>query len=136
MGTWSHESFGNDDACDWVAQLEECTDLSFVESTLDALLAVGDEYLEAPEACEAIAAAEVVARLQGNFETHDANSKEVDAWVERVKLQPSSILIGKAHRALDRILTEPSELMELWEESEESGAWQAAIKDLKVRIGA
>jgi len=98
MGAWSHESFGNDDACDWVAQLEECNDLSFVESTLDALLAVGDDYLEAPEASQAIAAAEVVARLRGNLGTQDAYSKDVDAWVGRVRLKPSPLLIGKAHR--------------------------------------
>jgi len=66
MGAWSYESFGNDDACDWIAQLEEHNDLGFVESTLDAVLAVGDDYLEAPEACEAIAAAKVVARLRGD----------------------------------------------------------------------
>lgn len=136
MGTWSYESFGNDDACDWAAQLVEQNDLSFVESTLDALLAVGDEYLEAPEASEAIAAAEVVARLRGNFGDEDASSKDVNAWVKGVKLQPSSVLLDKACRALDRILTEPSELMELWEESENSGAWYAAVKELKARVGA
>ena len=136
MGAWSYESFGNDDACDWIAQLEEHNDLGFVESTLDAVLAVGDDYLEAPEACEAIAAAEVVARLQGHSGSTDPNSDDVDAWVERVKLQPSAILIDKACRALDRVLTEPSELLELWEEAEPSGAWQAAVEKLKVRVNA
>lgn len=62
MRAWSHESFGNDDAGDWIAQLEERNDLALVESTLDAVLAMGDDYLKAPEACEAIAAAEVVAQ--------------------------------------------------------------------------
>jgi hypothetical protein len=79
MGTWSHESFGNDDACDWVAELKEHDDFSFVESTIDALISVGDEFLEAPEACAAIAAAEVVARAQGNFGTKDDTSESVDA---------------------------------------------------------
>ena len=136
MGAWSYESFGNDDACDWIAQLEEHNDLGFVESTFDALLAVGDDYLEAPEACEAIAAAEVVARLQGRSGGQDASSENVDAWVDRVKLQPSAILIDKARRALDRILAEPSELLELWEDAEPSGAWQAEVKKLKARVSA
>jgi hypothetical protein len=136
MGAWSYESFGNDDACDWIAQLEDYDDLGFVESTLDVVLAVGDDYLEAPEACEAIAAAEVVARLQGRSGSKDSGSETVDAWVERVKLQPSPILIDKARRALDRILTEPSELLELWEEAEPSGEWQAAVKKLKARVNA
>lgn len=134
MGAWSCEVFGNDDACDWIAQLEEHSDLGFIESTFDALLAVGDEYLEAPEACEAIAAAEVVARLQGHPGKKDSGSEDADAWVERVGLQPSPVLIDKARRALDRVLTEPSELLELWEEAEPSGAWQAEVKKLKARV--
>lgn len=135
MGAWSHESFGNDDACDWAAQLEEHKDFGLVESTLDALLSVGDEYLEAPEASEAIAAAEVVARSQGNFGAQNDASENIDVWVARVKLRPSAALIDKARRALDRILTEPSELLELWEESEESEAWQDAVSELKTRVG-
>ena len=134
MGAWSHDAFGNDDACDWVSQLEEHNDLGFVESTLDALLSVGDAYLEAPEASEAIAAAEVVARSQGYFGTKDETSKDVDAWVARVNLKPPRALIDKTCRALDRILTEPSELMELWEESDESGAWQYGVKELRARV--
>jgi hypothetical protein len=134
MGAWSYESFGNDDACDWIAELEEHDDLGFVESTFDAVLAVGDDYLEAPEACAAIAAAEVVARLQGHFGRKDASSEGVDAWVERVRLQPPASLIDKACRALDRILSDPSELLELWEDAEPSGAWQAEVKNLKARV--
>jgi hypothetical protein len=134
MGAWSHESFGNDDACDWVAQLEEHDNFCFVESTLDVLLKVGGEYLEAPEASEAIAAAEVVARSQGNFGSKNDNSQNVNAWVERVNLRPPPALIDKTCRALDRILTEPSELMELWGESEESEAWQSEVKGLRARV--
>lgn len=49
MGTWSHESFGNDTACDWAYELEGITDLSVIESTIDRVLESEDEYLEAPE---------------------------------------------------------------------------------------
>jgi len=135
MGAWSHEAFGNDDAGDWIAQLEERKDLGLVESTLDAVLAIGDDYLEAPEASEAIAAAEVVARLRGRPGSADAAAEAVDAWVERVKLQVPPALTAKARRALDRILTEPSELMELWDESEDAAAWRASVEDLKARLG-
>ena len=136
MGAWSYESFGNDDACDWVAQLEEQDDFSFVESALDAVINTGSDYLEAPEACAAIAAAEVVARSQGNVGTQDEISWNVDAWLQRVKVKPSASLIGKARQALDRIQTEPSELMELWDESDDWDAWRAALKALMARVGA
>lgn len=135
MGAWSHESFGNDDACDWAAQLDEYDDLSLVEATLDAVLEAGDDDdLEAPEASEAIAAAEVVARLQGNPGAADDVPEGLDAWVERIQLLPSADLAAKARRALDRVLAAPSELMELWDESGEAEAWQASVRQLKGRI--
>jgi hypothetical protein len=134
MGAWSHESFGNDDACDWVVELEETDDLEFIASTLDAVLAIGDEYLQAPEASQAIAAAEAVARLQGNFDKRDTSTEALDEWVARVKLVPPQTLTQKAHQALDRILQEPSELLELWSDSEGSASWTQAVKDLKGRI--
>jgi hypothetical protein len=34
---------------------------------------------------------------------------------------------------LDRILEEPSELLDLWQESEEFETWRAAVQDLKAR---
>ncbi|MGZ8216812.1 DUF4259 domain-containing protein [Methylomagnum sp.] len=136
MGAWSCESFGNDDACDWVYELEESDHLDFVESTLDAVLATGDDYLEASDATRAIAAAEVIARLQGNVGLRDSYSKSADNWVDKVKLVPSANLANKARRALDRILGESSELFELWQESEESDAWVEAVTHLKERIRA
>jgi hypothetical protein len=54
--------------------------------------------------------------------------------LQRIKAKPSASLISKTGRALDRILTEPSELIELWEESEEVDAWRAAVNALKVRV--
>ncbi len=134
MGAWSHESFGNDDACDWAAQLDEYDDLSLVEATFDTVLEAGDDELEAPEASEAIAAAEVVARLQGNPGAAEDLPEGLGAWVERIQLLPSADLAAKARRALDRVLAGPSELMELWDESGESEAWQASIRELKGRI--
>jgi uncharacterized phage infection (PIP) family protein YhgE len=134
MGAWSHESFGNDDACDWAYDLEEADDLSLIESALDAVLAAGSEYLEAPEASQAIAAAEAVARLQGNFGIKDSYSETVDTWVGKVKLVPTSQLVAKTRQVLDRIIAEPSELLELWQESDESDSWLGAVSELRARI--
>lgn len=134
MGAWSHESFGNDTACDWVGDLQEGDDLAPVEAALDAVLDVGDDYLESPEACEAIAAAEVVARLQGHFGVRDAYSEGLDEWVGRIGIAPSPELASKARRALDRILVEPSELMELWDDSDDAAAWRASVDELRGRI--
>ena len=136
MGAWSHESFGNDDACDWAAELAERDDLELIAATLDAVVANGDKYLETPEASRAIAAAEAVARLQGHFGMRDGHSEPVDEWVGRVKLVPPEPLARTARRVLERILVAPSELLEIWGEAEDGDAWFDAVKDLKARIRA
>jgi hypothetical protein len=134
MGTWSHESFGNDNACDWISELQGTNDLTFIAATLEAVIAKGDAYVEAPAAEEAIAAAETISRLQGNFGTRDAYSQGLDEWVGRVKLVPPRALALKTHQVLDRILTEPSELLELWQEGNGADAWIKAVSDLRSRV--
>ena len=58
MGTWGVGSFGNDNAADWIWELEEADDLSVVEAAIARVLDGVDELVESPEAEEAIAAAE------------------------------------------------------------------------------
>jgi len=135
MGAWSHESFGNDDACDWGHELAETNDLSVIESALDSVLAIGDDYLELSEASNGIAAAEVIAQLQGNRSAAESASCEpVDEWVARVKLTPPQPLARKAHQVLDRVLQEPSEALDLWQEGKEGNRWVEAVRNLKTRI--
>jgi hypothetical protein len=134
MGAWDHTTFGNDDACDWGGDLRSCEDLSFVEETLDTVIDTGEEYLEAPECSQAIAAAEVVARLQVRFGLRNAYTESVDEWVAAHPQTVPVALAKKAHAALDRILTRPSELLELWEESDDFESWKGTVIELKSRI--
>ncbi len=127
-------AFGNDDACDWGGDLRSQEDLSFVEETLDRVIESGEEYLEAPEASEAIAAAEVVARLQGHFGIRNAYTEAVDEWVAAHPIAVPRGVAGKAHAALDRVLTRPSELLELWGESDSFQSWKDTVTELKGRI--
>ena len=134
MGTWDTGTFDNDTAADWAWTLAEQDDLSLVEAALDAVLAAGDAYLEAPEAEEALAAAEVLARLRGRWGVRNAYTEPVDTWVEAHPLVPPAALVEKAQRAIARVRTPPSELLELWEEAgDDLAAWQAALDDLATR---
>ena len=134
MGAWGTGVFDNDTACDWAGELVESSDLSRIETTLDNVLQAGSGYLEAPEAEEALAAAEVVARLQGNWGVRDVYTAPVDEWVEENNLVPPEDLTQKAIRAIDRILAPPSELLELWEETgDDLKAWKASLDDLRSR---
>ena len=80
MGAWDHTAFGNDNACDWGADLHSTDDLALIEETLDTAINAGD-YLDASMACAAIAAAEVVARLQSPSGLRNAYTKTIDAWI-------------------------------------------------------
>jgi hypothetical protein len=132
MGAWSKDSFGNDTACDWAYGLENTSDLSLVRETLQKVVD-SDEYLEAPDAEEAIAAAEVIARLKGNFGQRDSYSETTDSWVAAHPQRLPQDLVNLADQALDRILRPPSELLELWRESDEFEAWQGSVLDLRNR---
>lgn len=134
MGTWAIDSFGNDDACDWTYELERVRDLSPVEEALDAVLSCDEEGVEASDATEAIAAIEVIARLQGNWGKRSAYSERLDNWVEANKILPSVALVQKAHLAIDLILSDNSELRELWQETGDYEAWVVSVNELKNRV--
>ncbi len=134
MGTWAIDAFGNDTANDWAYELLERDDLSLLEETLDKVIEDIDDYLEAPDADEAIAAIEVMTRLQGNGGEHSAYTEEVDEWVKKIKLKPDVALIAKAKKVIDRILSADSELLELWQESDDFEEWKTYLENLKVRI--
>lgn len=136
MGAWGTGIFDNDTACDWAYTLEESDDLSVVEESLEKVISAGSEYLEAPDAEEALAAAEVIARLQGNCGDRNAYTETIDKWVSGRELKVSPELARKALSAIERVLTEPSEILELWNESEELDAWKASVSNLSSRIRA
>jgi hypothetical protein len=133
MGAWAFDSFGNDTACDWSYSFEEASDLSLVHETIQKVIDAGTEYLEAPDAEEAIAAVEVIARLKGNFGERNSYTETTDNWVKEHPQPPPQDLVDWASRALDRILQPPSELLELWQESEDFESWKKSVLDLKKR---
>ncbi len=134
MGAWSEESFGNDMACDWAGMFLDNPGMTFIEETIDVVLNE-NKYLESDEACECIAACEVVARLKGNWGLRDAYSESIDNWVETSKEKPDSNIVEKASKAIDRIVGENSELFELWSDSDELlKSWKQKMNDLQVRV--
>jgi hypothetical protein len=136
MGAWGTGIFDNYTACDWAYDLKETSDLSLIESALDKVLKVGAEYLYASEAVEALAAAETVARLKGNWGIRNSYTEKMDKWVETTRLIPQQALIEKALKAIERVLSGPSELLELWGEGEEFTVWEESVKDLGKRLSA
>jgi hypothetical protein len=104
MGTWSHETFGNDAAIDWTYELQDTHDFLLVEQPIQRVLDCGPKYLDADLAVEAVAAAEIIAKALGRGTQSDAYTEEVDAWLKSISAVPTSALRSKAHEALSHIL--------------------------------
>jgi hypothetical protein len=136
MGAWSAEPFGNDTACDWAYELPQSAGLSAIETALNNALGYEDDYLDASDGEEAIAALEVMAKLRGKGTQSDSYTEAVDAWVAQILLDAGSFhiapsLLDKAQRVLLLIQSEDSELSELWEDDSD---WDASLKALSAAL--
>jgi hypothetical protein len=136
MGAWGTDSFANDDAMDWVWGLAESADLRVVRGALDDVLRT-DGYLDAGIGAVGLAAAEVVAALDGR--AADDLPAEVTQWVAAHRAQRDPALADLARAAVTRITSESSrsELRELWDEADpdDRDAWRASAEDLRARLG-
>lgn len=130
MGAWGVQTFENDQALDFVADIVETNSLELVVSALDA---IGPGiYLEAPDCESALVAAELIAALRG-YPSPNLPDKVAD-WVRSSGLKADDTLSGMARVAVNRIGA-ASELRELWEDSTDFGAWEVAVRDLESRLG-
>ena len=134
MGTWATDAFGNDYAMDWAQDLHEYKTLELVETTLDNVINSQEAELEAPFAAEALAALEVIARLQGKPGENDPATAEVDEWVAACKKKVTPPLLEKARLAFDKIVAETSELRQLWQDSDHFDDWQQDVAALRRRV--
>jgi hypothetical protein len=136
MGAWSHEPFGNDTANDWAYGLEAISDLSLIENTIDRALTEGTEYLDASAAEEAIAAVEALAHLLGRPTQSDSYTAKIEQWAKRIQEKPNHALRNRARQLLQRVISENSELQELWAEAGDSNAWLSSIQKLRSAVEA
>jgi hypothetical protein len=131
MGAWGVGNFDNDDTTEWVDELEDSEDLSLIVATLETVTTLGDDYLEAPDCCRALAAAEVVASLKNA--SHAALPEKVKRWSEAYRGTDGNQHAELALKAVERIKTE-SELKELFDESESAAEWYKVLDDLQSRL--
>ncbi|MFD8538522.1 DUF4259 domain-containing protein [Streptomyces rubrogriseus] len=128
MGTWDIHPFDNDTAADFANDLDDADTLERVALIRTVLMraAHSKDYLEAPEAEEAVAAAALVAA-----QCSDTEPGSIPYGPEEpIPTLPADLRLV-AVEALDRVLADESELSELWEESEGGGAWKRSIGRLR-----
>ena len=127
MAEWGPGPFENDDAADWVYDLEAGS-IVVLRRALDIATL---RYLEVREASIAIAAAEVIAAAVGR--PNPALPDLAAQWVREHGKDVSDQLMLMAAAALDRVLGEYSELREVWSEAPEAG-WDHNVQDLRQRL--
>jgi hypothetical protein len=133
MGAWGILAFDNDTACDWAEDLGQVSDLSLVEQALGEVEKVGDALLERDTAWNALAACEVIARLQGNVGYMSGHTSAVDIWVFNNNVVPTAALVARASAVIDRILSDDSELRDLWCADDQEN-WLAMVEELRSRM--
>lgn len=84
MGAWGVGSFENDDAGDFLGDVTDSGDLSLIREALDNVL-TSTEYVEAPDACMAIVAAEVVAAALGRPTLAAQQEEDLTRWLSRIR---------------------------------------------------
>lgn len=127
MGAWSEDNFGNDDAGDWIWDLEKSKGLNTLLAPIQSVLAE-DNYLESPICCEALAASEIIAAsVSGD---HSIIPEEAKNWLSKkqglIFGRKPKIEVAHAKQALKAVkkITANSELQELWEEDGENKEWR------------
>ncbi|MFG2298371.1 DUF4259 domain-containing protein [Streptomyces sp. NPDC048603] len=132
MGTWDIGPFDNDTAADFCGRLDDtaaATRADVIREVLSCVTATTtSDFLDSYEAEKAVAAAALIAaQCPGGDPARSAYGPEQ-------ALPDLTGLRELARQALDRVLTEPSELLELWEEGD-SGPWRASIRGIQAVIG-
>jgi len=125
---WGTGSFENEYAADWLAKLGTITPEDLTQILVQAADHPG--YLEAPAASVVVAAAEVIAALQGS--ATERVPPEIIKWTAN-RPAPTPEVIALALRALERVRKD-SELKDLWLEADGLNDLIAAIQDLQTRV--
>ena len=128
MGAWDIGPFDNDTAADFAVALDGAAEGEREGLLRGALLraAEAEGSLWDDLAAEAVAAAALVAA-----QCPDGEPVSMTSGPRRPLPRLPEDLRALGVRALDRVVTRPSELMELWGESERSGPWRAGISQLR-----
>lgn len=127
MGAWGYLPFENDDALNWLDELEA----GGAEVVRGALTKTGNGYVDAPEGSIAIAAADITAACHGN-PSGDLPENVAD-WVTSHGAELTAEDVELALEAVGRVAGEESELAELWDDADEP-EWRESLEDLAERL--
>ncbi|RIV40356.1 DUF4259 domain-containing protein [Micromonospora radicis] len=118
MGTWDSGPFDNDTAADWCGDLDDADLAKRPTLVREALSRAADEdgYLDSDVACEAIAAAAIVAAQQPGGPPI-ASAYAPGFLLDGGRFELPDDLVVLAVRALDRVMAADSEWHDLWQDA-------------------
>jgi hypothetical protein len=128
MGAWGTAAFDNDDASDWVYELEK-DGITAIDGALKEALGPGE--LETPTDVNAIAAGEVIAAALGRpvADLREDILGLANGLAESITPEHAA----RARTAVERALA-GSEIAELWGETDDEDEWRGLVQDLIRRL--
>ncbi|MFJ3145820.1 DUF4259 domain-containing protein [Streptomyces halstedii] len=135
MGTWGMGHFDSDTAADFAGRLDD-TPPAEREAVVKEALAVtagtgAGEYLDADDGVVAVAAAALLAAQRPGGTPVDS------AYAPDEPVPPLAPELRElAVRALDRVVADASELLELWADVGEGEEWSAGVRSLRATLAA
>ena len=129
MGAWGYLPFENDDALDWLNELEA----GGADVIRRALTKANDGYVDAPDGSIAVAADDITAACQG-YASRDLPENVAD-WVAAHGAERTAEDVELALEAVGRVAGEETELAELWDDADEP-EWRESLEDLSERLRA
>lgn len=128
MGAKETGNFANEDASDWLYELEESSGPDLLKDAFQAI----NGYPEVSDCCIALAAAEVVAAAKGSPSVDLPD--ELRRWLEdQESLDAIKALAKPAIAAVNKVSTK-SELKDQWEESDSWHDWLQEVEGLRRRL--
>jgi Domain of unknown function (DUF4259) len=130
-GVWDVGPLDNDDALDFLGDLEDAGDAA---AGLRDALRLPDRYVEVPDGSVAATAATVIAIARRGRVSGVAPELAERISALGLSDQDAAALAPTALAALDRLVGKESELVELYDEAEETEAWRATLEPVRAAL--
>jgi len=129
MGTWSTSPFDNDDAADFLMELEADPSWAVVKSVFMDVLD-NEDYVELPDGARACAAAALITVATGKCEV---SAQDVYMMLEEMGAVPDG-LSDLAKAAMKRVRTGDSEIRELYLDSGGYVEWLETVQAIEASL--
>lgn len=134
MGTWDVGIWDNDDATEWVNELSGSRGLDVLRKSLRPA-EVSGYYLEAPEGVRVLCAADTL--LAALHLSGSSVPEEISNWAHAHAGLDFRSLVPEAMLKARRVMSDHSELRELWQEHTELfPTWLARVEAIIKALGS